>query len=413
MTHRKKEIIRVLAAVLICCVALSACGTAKKKGDSKDEGKTSQTTVQKEDESQGGDEVAATDVAALPPLGDAYNGITNITDLGNKSYVNIYGRHYYDSGMKAYAFPNSASGFEVKFRGTDLIAAMAMSAGSAQFSVFVDGAKDSNAIVVKVSSATFTNVQLVSKLSPGEHTVKVLKRTASNSGIACVRSICTNGVFLRVPSRRAVSIEFYGDSITCGSAVLRTKQWDPVTGKEINETSNNDTQNVFQSYAGVAAGLLDADFNVFGRGGANLYASAPVHSVVQSYNSISYDQDPAAYPYDWNSYRPNAVVIYLGTNDFNNAKFTYDDFEAEMEKFIREVIGAHYGNAIPIVLCSGQMVPQSDLNASMGRIVSALKGEFPNIDNVVFPAAESGHPIVAEAEEAGRLLAAKLRQMLR
>ena len=65
----------------------------------------------------------------------AFAGCNNNSDSGNKipetqkiedlfddRYVNLYGRNYYNENYEGTTFINSASGFELKFRGTAVYA---------------------------------------------------------------------------------------------------------------------------------------------------------------------------------------------------------------------------------------------------------------------------------------------------
>ncbi len=350
--------------------------------------------------------------------------VSEITDLEAAPQVNLYGRNYYNSGQHAEAFVNSASGFEVKIRGTSLtVSARSVPQNRfvGRFSVFVDGEKDSNAKVVQMPSNVFgfSTITLVDGLPEGEHVIKVLKRTASNEDTTYIENISTDGVFLEAPPRPEISIEVFGDSITVGEGVLREVSYDETTGVWNDSNAyNNETQNVFQSYAGYAASMLDADFRVFGREGIAMKYSTQAFTALSNYNSVSIDIDANERPYDWSGYTPDAVVIYLGTNDYSQGLshpelgFSYAGLEEAFRQFIWDAVGAHYGKEIPIVLCSGQMARGSDLDASMDRVVASLKGEFPNIARVTFAPCAVGHPVASEGEAAGRILADKLRELL-
>ncbi len=409
-----KKIARAVAALCVLCVFLAGCGKTE-SGKKPAAGSSSET------ESAG----YADSSAAVSGEAEKTGSDNLIEDLGKSAQVNLYGRNYYSSGQNAEAFANAAAGFEVKIRGTSLtVTARSVPAANRtadRFSVFIDGEKDSNAKVVEMPHNVlgFSTLTLAEKLPEGEHTIKVLKRTASNQGTTYIKNISTDGVFLQAPSRPKLSIEFFGDSITVGAGVLRRVTFDKATGTyNDSEAYTAETGNVFQSYAGYAASMLDADFRVLGRSGLAMKYSSESVTMLSNCNSAVIDIDPQEQPYNWSGYTPNAVVIYLGTNDYiqghghSELNFSYAGLEAAFVQFIREVIGGHYGTEIPIVVCSGQMAAESDLNASMERVANSLKGEFPNIAHVRFAACASGHPTASEAETAGKLLAGKLRELL-
>ncbi|MGN1077983.1 MAG: hypothetical protein ACI4ST_05665, partial [Candidatus Gallimonas sp.] len=129
------------------------------------------------------------------------------------------------------------------------------------------------------------------------------------------------------------------------------------------------------------------------------------------------DLDPALYPYDYNSWTPDVVVIYLGTNDYNigtkNPTLGYspDGLKIAFVQFLRSVIGAYYGTEIPVVLCSGMMVPAAGLGDIMESVKRMLP-EFTNLQTLEFSPCAIGHPVVEEDRVAGELLAGKIREML-
>ncbi|MGN1077232.1 MAG: SGNH/GDSL hydrolase family protein, partial [Candidatus Gallimonas sp.] len=345
--------------------------------------------------------------------------VTEIADLTDEEHVNLYGRTYYNESMQGRAFVNSASGFEVRFRGTELsmqAQSNYISGWESRISVYVDGETDSNARVVTVKSsmlATYARVVLAENLAEGEHTVKVLKRLPSNKDTVLVSALSTDGEFLSAPARPQTKIEFFGDSITCGYGVMRD-----VSGGDRNNNTN-ETTNAMLSYAGIAAQQLSADWRIYGRDGIAMrypYSSGGI-TVSENPAAVAVDLDSEEYPYDYNSWTPDAVVIYLGTNDYNARNAAHNSFSMEALKisfvqFIRDVVGYYYGKEIPIVLCSGQMVAGSGLDECMRGVKSMLVSEFPNLDTLEFAACASNHPIVEEARVAGNLLAEKLKGML-
>lgn len=346
----------------------------------------------------------------------AEEAVNEINDLSDESYVNLYGRLYYNGDMEGMAFVNAASGFEVRFWGTTLT----MSAQSTYIngwesvmSVFLDGETDSNAEIVTVKSSmlgTYLTVTLAEGLDEGEHTVKVLKRLPSNKDTVLVSSLATDGRFLSAPEKPSLKIEFFGDSITCGYGALR----DVSQGDNNNNTA--ETTNAMQSYAGVAAQLLGADWRIYGRDGiAMQYSYSGVqYSVLNNPAAVAVDLDPARYPYDYNSYLPDVVVIYLGTNDYFaqgvHADYSSDGLKIAFVQFIRNVVGYYYGTDVPVVLCSGLMARGSGLDEVMKGVKEMLP-EY-NIRTVEFEPCASNHPVVAEHEAAGEQLAQTIETML-
>ena len=349
--------------------------------------------------------------------------VTEIRDFTDENFVNLYGRTYYNEDMRGIAFVNSASGFEVRFCGTNLVMnAQSAGAWESMFSVFVDGEEDSNARVVVVENSPFGNynsVVLAQNLSDTEHTVKVFKRTPSNRDTTLISSVSTDGEFLPAPERPAIRMDVYGDSITCGEGIMREVRYDAATGRyEDSKVYTAFTQNVMQTYAAVAAQKLGAEFRVYGRGGIAMkypYAGTK-HTVLENPAAVAVDLDPGDYPYDYASWTPDVVVIYLGTNDYGargvNADYSLDGLKTAFAQFITEIVGRYYGKEIPIVLCSGMMAAGSGLGQCMRGVKSMLVSQFPNLDTVEFSPCAVGHPVVEENRVAGELLAAKISELI-
>ena len=119
------------------------------------------------------------------------------------------------------------------------------------WSVFVDGETDSNARVLtfKETRGMFAKKTLVEGLPSDEHTLKILKRTMSSADYAVIKNLSPDGAFLGAPEKPKLHIAFYGDSITCGSGVLR--EYKPADSKihtaETQKTRCNLTRLIAQA----------------------------------------------------------------------------------------------------------------------------------------------------------------------
>ena len=346
-----------------------------------------------------------------------------IEDLSDDRYVNLYGRNYYNENLEGTTFINSASGFEFKFRGTAVYADICViGSRDSMWSVFVDGETDSNARVLtfKETRGMFAKKTLVEGLPGGEHTLKILKRTMSSADYAVIKNLASDGAFLGAPEKPKLHIAFYGDSITCGSGVLR--EYKPADSKIYTA----ETQNALQSYAAYCASELGASFGVFGRGGITLKFRNPAtepFSVINNYKSMAVDlsvENGECPEYDFSDI-PDAVVIYLGTNDYlrslsSNAGYSLAGMEAAYIEFVDKLVGAYYGFDIPIVLCSGMMVHNSGLAGAVSGAAQMLKPKYPYIAALDFDAGVTesvgGHPVVEDSVKAGAQLAQTLKTLL-
>ena len=151
----------------------------------------------------------------------------------------------------------------------------------------------------------------------GEHVVRIQKATEAEQGRITLHTITTDGRLLSTDElKRARHIEFYGDSLTCGYGTESNSGSDPFLPE---------TENCRYTYAALTAERFDADYTLIshsGRGlvrnyGDTLQVSDP--SLTMSARAFRfYDED---FTYDWDfeksPYRPDAIVITLGTNDFS------------------------------------------------------------------------------------------------
>ena len=228
------------------------------------------------------------------------------------------------------------------------------------------------------------------------------------------------GAFLGAPEKPKLHIAFYGDSITCGSGVLR--EYKPADSK----IHTAETQNALQSYAAYCASELGASFGVFGRGGITLKfrnSATEPFSVINNYKSMAVDlsvENGECPEYDFSD-MPDAVVIYLGTNDYlrslsSNTWYSIAGMEAAYIEFVDKLVGAYYGTDMPIVLCSGMMVHNSGLAGAVSGAAQTLKPKYPYIAALDFDAGVTesvgGHPVVEDSVKAGSQLAKTLKTLL-
>ena len=150
-------------------------------------------------------------------------------------------------------------------------------------------------------------------LKSGINELRVLKRTESNVSHAAIKEI--SGVkYHEIEEKKRLNIEFYGDSLTCGFGALAT---DP------NLPFETKTESFFDAFAYKLSQKLDANYSAISVSGFPVYKSRwnqgfPLDSIADMISICSYHNDDTietAPKWDNNNYRPDLVVIYLGTND--------------------------------------------------------------------------------------------------
>lgn len=270
-----------------------------------------------------------------------------------------------------------------------------------RYAVYVDG---SFAKLLEVTGQeTGAEVQLLTGLAKGVHTVKLVRATQENIGTFKVQGILVNGNYLKLQNTRSLAIDFYGDSITVG--------YGTTNGPQINEDWVKCSDGT-KSYAYVTAEALNANCNIFAYSGIGFYVDANgnvTNSMLNKLNSFAYNKDA------------DAVVVNLGTNDFWGIEQVKDLKEPGLAvlktnfvAFLQKVREQHPNAAL--VLAYGMMNDTDNMKALMDHAVSTLHaGGDGNVYSVQLPKGTSGggsHPNEAEQAAAAAVLTPFLQNVL-
>lgn len=349
--------------------------------------------------------------------------VLNDTD---ETYVNFYGRTYYDSGKKSVMFPYGAAGFEVKFYGTSLsanLSAVIHDGGEngkyePRLQVLVDGEivpeDDLKAKIIHLTKAVDNEVTVISGLTEGVHTVKVLKRSAYARGTtlmdeAGLKSFKTNdgGYIMSPDTKPELKIDLYGDSISCAYGNLAA------TYNEGGMTSRN--TNALLGYHYLAAQELNAQINVQAHSGWGVYVNTSGDSGwgqwYNNYQKLAYGKSAT---WDFNRYKADVVVINLGTNDrsgISTGNYKSDDFIKYYKQMIDGLM-EKYGTDTKFVLCYGMMGRNSTVDADIAKVANSYGS---NVQYLQFTNTNTnsmtGHPTQANHKASGKELAARINAM--
>lgn len=141
----------------------------------------------------------------------------------------------------------------------------------------------------------------------GEHSFEIVKLSESQSNALSISSIVTDGDFLPLKEEKPLKIEFVGDSITTGYGVR---------AKNADEEYTTATQDVLLSYAGLTARALNAEMQIVAASGWGMYKSKYASQALPDYY-FNIDLTRNTEPWDFSLFRPNIIVVALGTNDFS------------------------------------------------------------------------------------------------
>lgn len=222
------------------------------------------------------------------------------------------------------------------------LAASLSNRGETYFNVFVDGKLHR---VVNISDND-TVVEFVGGIDRRPHEVMIQKRTEGEYGRPTFRKFILppKGALEGVKNVPARHIEFIGNSLTCGYGV---------EGKSPYEAFRIDTENCNDSYAAMIARYFDADYTMIAHSGQGIvrnYGDSVRVSAISMKDRITRTFDTDTVGWDFTTgYRPDIVVINLGSNDFSTEPNPYrNEFIGAYERMIRTLRDS-YGD-VP-VLC--------------------------------------------------------------
>lgn len=262
-------------------------------------------------------------------------------------------------GVLAAQWP--ASALTVRFEGTALNALFDSNNPQLAVAVRVDG-EAPRTLVLPTGRRRYA---LAENLAPGEHTVRIVKRTESFAGTWRAEGfeISEGGRALPVPAP-ARRLEVIGDSISAGygnEAASKEERFSPAT------------ENADIAYGALAARKLGADYTCIAWSGHWMALAPDREKEIPTMYGRTLPLDKAS---TWDfaaAPAPDAVLINLGTNDTHRGLPEEDGWVAGYKAFV-ERVRAYYP-AARIYLATGPMLSGGKLAAVKGyldRVVGEL-----------------------------------------
>lgn len=259
--------------------------------------------------------------------------------------------------------------------------------GNSYHNVFIDGHFKQK---IKIVGKEKHHITLATGLTKNVHRLMLQKCTEGEYGCTTIYDIIlSKGSKLTRVAPKTRFIEIYGDSYTCGYGSESPKATDPF---------KLETENCNKAYGCIIARYFDADYSLVahsGRGVVRNYGD----SVQLSKNTISsrqthvYDDFDKDKIYDFKAYKPDLVMINLGTNDFSVQPVPSDEqYVGGYVKMIQQIRHS-YGN-VPI-LC----IIAHSANTNLLRCLSKLKQEMKGDKDVYLSNPMAN--IVTEAHDMG------------
>jgi len=247
------------------------------------------------------------------------------------STVEVYAQNQYSptdpniqySGRWNFDTPNEpkvswqGSTVKVKFNGTYLKADFSPGSNTEQYRVIIDGVAADDRIFVESGRQLHT---LVDGLSPGEHTVELMRETFYHDTMTFF-GLETDGDLLALPSKPELRIEFFGDSNMDGTS-------------NYSEKDSGDS-GTYYAYPAMLSRMLNAEMNLQAVGGATL--DGPGDNTVSAfiYSEDYYNQD-STYR---SGFDPDIIVVNAGANDVGTRETKIKDRYRNVVSSLRTVYG--------------------------------------------------------------------------
>jgi len=297
------------------------------------------------------------------------------------------------------------TGFTARFNGTG--AHVTLKTNADYFEVIVDGQTS----VLSTTSGSRT-YDLAKNLSAGEHTVTLWRRTEPLNGLVEVGPITFDGTLLPPPTAATKHLEVIGDSISVGFGT---------ECKTAGEAFSFATENNYITYEALTARRFAAELYTEAWSGIGMYSDLNGTSKINAANEM-----PARYQYtcpsdttikwDFSRYTPDAVVILLGTNDFNGSGGDPGSgFADAYTKFVTD-LRAHYARARFYLAVSPMIggAARATLTKYLDQVITARAGAndenlaLLTFDPVASGAYTCGHPNAATHQIMAGVLEAAL-----
>lgn len=209
------------------------------------------------------------------------------------------------------------SGFEARFEGKSFRATID-DYGDNWLNVEVDGQ------ITRVDLEEGIHNYTLFAGAPGTHTIKVTRRTGSTTGPTRFADIRADKLAKTEESSRRILV--IGDSIASGFGI---------EGKDQTCTYSYDTHNADLAYPAILARTFGADIqsvSVDGHGLTRNYSGGDVTMKTLAWQSLADDETP----WPAASWKPQVIVVNLGTNDFS-AGDPGDEFDAAYASLLRKI----------------------------------------------------------------------------
>jgi Carbohydrate esterase 2 N-terminal len=222
----------------------------------------------------------------------------------NDRHIQYEGRLTQGNGATQFYWPGSSA--TIRFSGSSLKAVLQDYNGQNFFNIIID---NNSVTKIRIDSVKKTYT-LAENLAAGEHIVTLFKITQINKeykrGFTRFFGFEMNSTarLLDPPALPPRKMEFYGNSITCGHAILDTAGGD----RGASQFENN-----YLSYAAITARHYNARYRCTAKSGIGIMVSFGALIMPEMYNRVNPFDSTSTW--NFNNYTPDIIVVDLFQND--------------------------------------------------------------------------------------------------
>jgi lysophospholipase L1-like esterase len=261
-----------------------------------------------------------------------------------------------DGGVR-FSYPGVS--FYLNFDGTRLNAVTQASGKDSYFDVLIDGVPRKLRL-----EAGRQNTVLAEGLKPGPHMAEIVNRSETWQGTATLLSFDTDGDWRAAPRLPGRKLMVLGDSVTCGAAM------DRVAGEKADASWANPRE----SYGMLLARRLNAQVQLVcygGRGLVRTWEGKANDLNLADYYGMALPTQPDSVPWDQRDYRPDAIIVAIGTNDMTTGIPERDEYVGAYLSLVRRLLQDH--PQAQIMLTEGSILHSEKLAALHSYIADTVR----------------------------------------
>lgn len=253
--------------------------------------------------------------------------------------------------------------------------------------------------------------------------VKIIKLSECTSSCCAITAVDTHGGEIKKAADGQHRIEFIGDSITCGYGV---------DDQDLTHGFSTATEDCTKSYAFKTAQALKADYSLVSYSGYGIVSGYSENGVKRSdltvpqyYESYGFTetggfgtQNPSKIKWDFSSFVPEVIVVYLGTNDSSYTNMQEEKVNEYTECYVDFLKQIRSKNAGAKIICTlgtmgydlnGAMVKAAEQYTEQTGDKNITTLDLPLQDIVLDGVAVNGHPTEKTYDKAASVLCEKIK----